>query len=330
MKISLSTYYEVIKGIIFISLVCMAIYFGYKAVYWINTKVDAVKENTRIELEANRQRFELELNQIRVQTNIVSEGSKEWKDQIAELKRQNKELMELINKNGEEIKNIGMVTATANENISLELKKVSDHTYLAGTGDLNEQYFKKVNISGKDGEKEVSFPIAWSIFYPNSKEWKTGVYPVEWKLKIVQSEQKDGQWNTYTESWLENNKDDASVGIKIPLKVDAEFSQLKKTSTEFYWWAPHVSLNGDINQNLEAGAGLSFSFSGYGRTKNDLIWKFLEFGVSKTADDYWLKFSPVGYNIGESLPFISNLFLSPFVGYDSKQFLGGLSLSVPF
>ena len=90
--------------------------------------------------------------------------------------------------------------------------------------------------------------------------------------------------------------------------------------------AGYGSSNGAIG-----AAGLSFSFSGYGKSRSDLDWRFFDFGVSTNGDDTYAKFTPFAYNIGKPLPVVDNLFLGPFVGLGTGgDKIVGLGLSIPF
>ena len=335
------TYYELLKAIIFIFVLAFIVFAGFQAYGWINMKMAKQEEALKAELEAQRQRLDLQLNEVRAHTSIVASKSDDWKAAIEKLREENAAMLQLIKKNNEKITNVGEINIKMNENLSLDLKKLSDHSYKAGTGDINEQYFTKIYAKEKDKDgKVVEIPIAWSIYYPNkpsAEQWKTGVYPVEYKTKIIQTEQQDGQWNTYVEAWAENNKDKESIGKELPVKIEmAEFLQLKKQTKEFFWWSPHVNLNLDaaLGSNLDTnvGGGISLSTSGYGRTVNDLTWRFIDFGLSTNGDNYWAKFTPFAYNIGEHIPLVSNTFLGPFVGYEftDRVWVGGLGISIPF
>jgi hypothetical protein len=350
----LKKYLEILKLVVFVGIIA-GIGFGGFAVYrWIDNKLFMQQEMMKAELDANRKFLELKINQARAETTIVPANSSDWKSQMDELKKENAKLIDLIKENNEKIKNIGEITAKANENLSRQLRVVSDHVYKPGTGDINEQYFKKITAKEADADGKITeIPIGWAIYYPNKPEderWKVGIYPLEYKTKVVQTEQTDGQWNTYVETWAENNKDKESKGKKLPLKIEtAEFTQVKKTDKEFYWWAPHLNLNVDVGFGLGSfsggssdsststivAGGLSFSAMGYGRTKNDLSFRFLDFGVSTNGSDTYAKFTPFTWNIGDVLPLISNTHIGPFIGYgftgDSKgDLLFGIGLSIPF
>lgn len=339
--ISVKTYFEVIKGVIFSVVGLLIVYGALQGFLWINNKMDYQQQVYTAEMAAQRQRLDIEINQLRAQTTVVSSSSAEWKSELAKLKEENAAMVALIKQNGEKITNIGEVNTKYNEQLSADLKKATDHSYAVNTGDPNEQYFTKIYAKEKNSAGDtIQIPVGWATFYPNKpsgEQWKTGAYAVEYKTKVVQSEQKDGQTNTYLESWAENNKDKDSVGVKLPLNIQlAEFTQVKIEDKEFQWWAPHINLNIDtgFSSTLESkvGAGLSLSLSGYGKTSNDLTWKFIDFGLSTNGKDYFGKFAPFGYNVGDKIPLISNTFISPFVGYEFKNgsTIGGLSLSIPF
>lgn len=339
--ISIKAYFEIIKAVIFLAVIALMCYGVIQGISWVNSKINHQQQMFTEQLEQQRQRFDIELNQLRALTTVVSSSSSEWKIELEKLKQENAVILALIKQNNEKITNIGKMNTQYNEQLSVELKKATEHSYKAGTGDINEQYFTKIYAKEKDADDNIiQIPVAWSTFYPNKpveEQWKTGAYAIEYHTKVIQSEQKDGQTNTYLESWAENNKDRESVGIKLPLDITlAEFTQLKIRDKEFQWWSPHINLNVDAgfgsDLKTRVGAGLSFSFSGYGRTSNDLTWRFLDFGLSTNGTNYFGKFTPVSYNIGDKLPLISNTFLSLFVGreFKNKTTLGGVSLSVPF
>jgi len=340
----LSTYFEIIKIIVFCVLLSLIVFSSFTVYAWIRTQFSLQEQKFKLELETQRKYFELQINEVRANTTIVAEHSTAWKQELVQLKKQNQELMQLIKKNKEKITNIGEVAVQTNENLSIELRKLSDHVYKAGTGDKNEQYFKKIYMTEKTKTGEtVKIPVAWAIFYPNkppNEKWKTGVYPLEFKTKIIQTEQADGQWNTYVETWAENNKDKESKGIKLPLHITlADFKQMRNKNKEFYWWAPHFNLNLDLgssyineeDSSISTYGGLSFSMFGYGNTKNNLSWRFMDIGLSTNKSSYYLKLTPATYNIGELLPFINNTFIGPFIGISNKgASVYGVGISIPF
>jgi hypothetical protein len=337
MVLMLKTYLEILKAAIFVLLLVAlggAVYKG--AEYFRNYQafgagsVQALQEKLD---DQNRKYLALSENVARAQTEIVSKIN-------ADQAKVNERVLELIKANNEQIRNIGTIQTSMNEALSRRLRVESDHEYKAGTGDPNEQYFKKI-VAASNNEKgeAVEIPVAWAIYFPNrepEKRWKTGIYPLDYFAKIVQAEQSTGQWNTYVEAWAENNKDPESRGEKLPLKVNqAEFKQVKETAARMFWWNPKLDFGvgwTSTNSN-EVNFGLGFSAMGYGRTENDLKWRFLRVAFMTDSDfeNYYGSFSPVGYNLGELLPVISNFWLFPELTYSQDGTLGaGLSLSFMF
>jgi hypothetical protein len=334
----MTTIYNTVKLIVLGLVLIGLVVGGLKAYAWIDMKFTHQEEKHAAELEAARQYKEYSENLVRAHTEIGS-----LKNEIKALKdgesRARTEMLKDIEERDETIKNMGETVAKLNENIR-DLRVKSDHEYKRDTGDYNEQYFKKIMYRAKDEDGNVlEVPVGWAMFFPNrepEKQWKTGVYPLEYHTRTIQSEQQDGQWNTYSEVWFENNKDKASRGIEVPIKIaSSEFKQERVEGERMYWWAPKLNLNADIygSTDLEAGgaAGLSLSLMGYGRTENDLSWQFVDFGVSTSGDDTYFKFTPIKYNIGRNLPLIDNSFIGPFIGFSTGgDTVFGFSISIPF
>jgi len=336
----IKTYYDIAKAVMFGLIILAIVGAGLKGYTWISMQFAHQEAQHKIELEQARQYKQYNDNLVRAHTEVV----KNLKDEIKGLDGRWDEAKKDIKEKDEEIMNIGKTVAKLNENIR-DLRVKSDHTYKEGTGDYNEQYFKKIMYRHKDEDGNVTeVPVAWSIYFPNrepDKQWKTGVYPLEYHSKVVQSEQEDGQINTYTEVYFENNKDKASRGIEVPIKItSSEFKQLRKEDKEFFWWAPHINFTVDFGisgfdvnsaDGLPIVPGVSVSLSGYGRTERDLDWKFVELGIASTGDETYLRFSPFSWNIGNVLPLVSNTFIGPFVGFSTEgETVFGIGISIPF
>lgn len=337
---TIKTYYSIAKAVMFGLIILAMIGAGLKGYAWINMKFAHQEAIHKAELEADRQYKQYSDNLARAHTEVVNS----LKSEIEDLRKRNStainEMLADIKDRNEKITNMGETISKLNENVR-DLRVKSDHKYKEGTGDYDEQYFKKVMYRTKDEDGNViEVPIAWTIYYPNrepDKQWKTGVYPLEYHSRVIQSEQEDGQINTRTEVHFENNKDKASRGVEVPVKItSSEFKQLRKENKEFYLWAPHINFNIDFGiGNFDGGntivPGISVSMSGYGRTKNDLDWKFVELGLSSNGDYTYFKFMPFSYNIGNFVPLVSNTFIGPFVGFSTGgETTFGIGLSIPF
>ncbi|MHA2218641.1 MAG: hypothetical protein ACXACY_22180, partial [Candidatus Hodarchaeales archaeon] len=265
--IGIKTYYEIIKVIIFGAIIVALVFGGIKGYAWVNTQFALKDEQNKIALEEARKYKKYADDVARANTEVVDS----LKNEIRELKRRNSASMDAvladIKSRNEKISNMGKTIAQLNKNIT-DLRVASDHEYKRGTGDYNEQYFKKVMYRAEDEDGNIiEAPVAWAMFYPNrelEKQWKTGVYDLEYHSEIIQAEQEDGQINTYTKVWFENHRDKASRGKKVPINItSSKFKQTRKTYKEMYWWAPHLNLNldwgfsSDLENNI--GGGISFS-----------------------------------------------------------------------
>lgn len=343
-SISIKTYFEIAKGLIFVFFVICLIFAGLKAYAWFNTIQANQNAAELARLDEARKYQEYSANVVKAHTEIVNS----LKADIERLRKEGDEarrkMLDDIKKRDEKITNLGEVVASL-EGKSKELRVSADKKYEGkSVEDPNAyelKFIEKRFTDGKGNEQEV--PVAWAMYYPNrpeDKRWKVAAEPLEYHTIVVQSEQKDGQVNTQLESWAWNTR----TKEKIPMKIElAEFKQVKKNDKEFFWWAPRLSLNVDLgvgtsslpdeSSDFIAAGGLSFSVMGYGRTTNDLTWRFLDFGISTNGDTTYGKFTPFTYNVGEVLPLVNNMFVGPFVGYSfsgENEWIVGLGISIPF
>ena len=102
---------------------------------------------------------------------------------------------------------------------------------------------------------------------------------------------------------------------------------------QFFFWAPH--LNGGLNAGVESGGfyvrpSISFSVAGYGKTKNDLKWKFIQPGIAFDSDFRFfdLNIMPFSYRLFDSV--ITNTYVGPGVGWSERGMNYFLGLSLGF
>ena len=60
---------------------------------------------------------------------------------------------------------------------------------------------------------------------------------------------------------------------------------------------------------------LGVSFLGYGKTKDDLNWRFIKAIVSPSEEAVGVGACPLSYNVGKNLPLFSNIWISPCYVY---------------
>lgn len=196
--------------------------------------------------------------------------------------------------------------------------------------------FKKVYAKDTDGK---SFPVAWVMYFPNQvaeKRWKTGTYPLEYHTKIIETENKDGTFNRYAEMHLENNQMDETEGRQYPIKLEnIEWAKVEKKERSWMWWNPRLGF-GLISTPEYIAPTLDLSIASYGRTRRDLDWRFISFGlgITKDSDDsltFIGSFEPFSWNVGNALPLIENFFVGPVGVIDSNSNVElGVKVVVPF
>lgn len=87
----------------------------------------------------------------------------------------------------------------------------------------------------------------------------------------------------------------------------------------FQWWNPKLNLNADIDVNGFA-PGLGISLMGYGRTLDDVDFKFAQFGLDIENQTPRATFTPVLWRPFDG--FISNTYIGPGVSLSPSKAFG--------
>jgi hypothetical protein len=253
---------------------------------------------------------------------------KEEKSQIlAEFERQRKETQERLDE-------LGRVNLKLTQQVDL-LNRSSDHTYTNVEKPKTTHDFKKIYRKDPEG---LRYPVAWSMYYPfqdEDKRWKTGLYPLEYTINVIETENKDGTFNRYAEAYVENNQMKETRGQRFKLPItDIQWAKYPQKEKHWFWWNPRLALGGAFT-NEDISAQLNLSISSYGKTTGDMDWRFFTFGVGGTKDgDDWkgvFSVEPFSWNMGKPIPLIDNLFVGPIFTLDTESEQGyGLQISVPF
>lgn len=230
-----------------------------------------------------------------------------------------------------------------------KIQMLSDATYLIGRyvnktdgpdyyfetkGRTRNYIYNEVRLEGPD-----SPPIGFVMIKNDGRTYK-GNYGFEIRVETMTvRDETTGQYRVFSKAFLvskENGLADKRrpdfkkwAGIPYPLTIVGGTALIDPTlpSTNpkrFLLWAPH--LNGGLNLGADVNGpflrpGLNFSFSGYGRSRNDLDWKFLQLGIGtdtsmKNPD---LHFIPFTYRPMPS--FFTNTYVGPGVQW-SKDGVG--------
>lgn len=120
-------------------------------------------------------------------------------------------------------------------------------------------------------------------------------------------------------------------GVPYPLKITGGVAHIdptepNKASKRFHFWAPRYNFGANFNSSGIA-PGIGASLMGYGYSRRDLDFKFVEIGTQYEKEDgIGLTFKPVLWRpFSDILP---NTYLGPGISYDKdgQDYFLGLSL----
>ncbi|MDX1471018.1 MAG: hypothetical protein R3213_05945 [Flavobacteriaceae bacterium] len=122
-------------------------------------------------------------------------------------------------------------------------------------------------------------------------------------------------------------------GVPYPMKITGgtaliDPTEPNKSSKRFYLWAPRYNFG--VNFNKEGAApGIGASLMGYGYSKRDLDFKFLELGLQyEEIDGIGFTFKPLLWRpFSDTLP---NTYIGPGMSYDKSGQDYFLGISVGF
>ncbi len=243
-------------------------------------------------------------------------------------------IVKYAKENKEHIGELAKITAGLKQQV--ETKGNSDKKYVGKEEkDVNAYFFKKIYMKDTKGDK---FPAAWVMFYPNrdkDKQWKSGTYPLEFEMNIVESQSKDGTENRYAELFVLNNQMKETKGQRFPIEVkDIQWEKAPLREKSFAFNARISAYANALIDNKGEGSfapGLGVTFFSYGRTDRDMDWKFLGVGAAYDGDNAYLFVEPFSWNLGEALPLVDNLFIGTIGGMNTNgEWSIGAGISIPF
>jgi hypothetical protein len=249
------------------------------------------------------------------------------KELEAELKKKDSLILAYAKKNKEKVDEIGIIQGKLDQTVKLH--QASAHVYLKGK--ISDHHFIKIYKKASDG---TEFPVAWAMFHPNQpdpdKLWKTGTYPIEFNVDIIETENKEGIFNRYAELNIENNQMRETKGNKYPVKITRLDWAKKENNEKSFMFNPRLGLAMELTNSIAAPA-LDLSFASYGKSKADMDWRIIEISAGGTSDEFIFGFTPFSWNFGKALPIIENAFIGPSVVWSSEGDVSyGVKFSVPF
>lgn len=152
-------------------------------------------------------------------------------------------------------------------------------------------------------------------------------------LQFIETKLPTGGRNHYAKLFELDDK-----GKRVgKLKLDKfEVLRAAELTNRMMWWNPKLDLGVGFGMSHKIDfswvAELGISVSAYGKTPDDISWRFFRVGTGITKHGFSISLSPVQFNLGKYLPLISNAWLLPYGGYDFGHQAAhfGLGLSVVF
>jgi len=247
--------------------------------------------------------------------------------------------------------------AEVNKEKDEKIKLLSDATYLIGRHVEKQNgpdyYFEtkkrtrnyvlnELRLAGPDS------PAVGYIMIKNDGRTYKRNYAFEIEVNTLQTvDEKTGHVRVFSKAFLiKKERSPLAKRIdgysswqdkKYPLKIIGGTAIIDPTEKiedkKILWWAPHTNMG--INAGLGSGKSfvrptLNFSTSGYGNSRNDLDYKFLQFGVDANTDfsDVGVNFIPFSYRFYPKL--LTNTYIGPGIGWnkDGTNYFINLNLSL--
>lgn len=153
---------------------------------------------------------------------------------------------------------------------------------------------------------------------------------------FVESSGPGGVINHYAEIYEQDNEGKDVGAIQL-----TKFTVVKSDNLQnrFSWWNPKLDIELGLGSllsdlNINPYFGLNISLMSYGKTEDDLSWRFARLGLGYFAFDdkkLLLNFSPVVGNIAKKMPLISNIWTGPTIGTNFNGLvMVGLGISAVF
>jgi hypothetical protein len=201
------------------------------------------------------------------------------------------------------------------------VEKCDDGRLIDTHGYTKASQIKELEDGNKAPVAKVRFNAA------EAKPWSYEVYGREYHLTTIVGRKDDGQL-TFHHTLEYGVPDVTGTMFPVTLKT-SEYLQVP-LSRRMFWWTPAldagVFAGGRVHSLADGGEGIfsfgadmGFSFSSYGRTKADSLLRFFRLGAGYDAQRTVAHFSfaPIQANLGDPLPFLTNLWLWPYAAFDT-------------
>lgn len=158
--------------------------------------------------------------------------------------------------------------------------------------------------------------------------WDIEVYPRGYSITTVLGQDESGKHYAYNKFQI-TVKDKTYV---VPIQQASFQEELPQSAFHF---SPRVYLSGDIGAHFKGGVeiipSIGLSLFNYGQTVVDPDWSFVTLGLGYAAENKSpaIILSPINYNIGHHIPYLTNLHIGPAIALDGTgAFTASLGLRV--
>lgn len=296
---------------------------GVAFYYWNNSRnLEALMNQANAELQTAKLEIGRANTKIADADLLVSKLNTQIQQDIKERNGHLTLIAELQAKYAAEKKKVKTITRIVYQDRTIDLPKgqifvrLEDGTYKEVTSLTYSYKDFRIDISGDAIQQTIS-------------------YKLHQRFRAVFAESKlpGGAINHYAELYELDDKGKDTGRMTLE-----KFEVVKSEAlpSKMMWWNPKIDLQLAVRVTTAADFGwladVGFSTSAYGHTPDDITWRFFRLGAGITGWGFSLSFSPAQYNVGKVLPLVSNLWITPWGGYDFgiMQPHFGLGISVVF
>lgn len=287
----------------------------------INSKKLESKNN---ELNSKLMEKDLSLGKAHTQFEDAEKYIDELNDKLRKSLDENKELVRAFGKLKAELNTQGSGTGEVSLPdvtevvVSEELKFVPNSFYLSKDTYTLNLLGPEIPFRWQDHRLRV---IGAVMSNPLAVEFD---YALALKLEgqLVQTTTESGAVNHYINLW---EVDEQGKRLNELTLTEFEVVYTDEREEKFFPWAPHLDigvLGGYHGDGFKGGGSFGISLMGYGKTENDLDWRFIRFGFT-IAQKPGIDFVPVLWNLGGPIPLVSNLWIGPALTWSPLNYWGG-------
>lgn len=175
-------------------------------------------------------------------------------------------------------------------------------------------------------------PVAWYEITDTMDgiEFTQGTYDLGIQINSIVSLDETLSPHVVTEANIFSSLDKNEL---FPIEIthsQTEFTRIDPMA--FNWLDPHLDLGAlfayDINESvLEPAASIGFTLMSYGNSSTEIL-RILRISGNIGDGQFFPSISPIGYNIGNNIPFLSDTWIWPEVGYQINDGSWTVGLSI--